>query len=162
MTYRLFEEKHHASIYQRYRFVPPEEIREIILHYLERKVSQAKVVLLFGTGQNSHLLAPHFQEVVGIDISECQLEARAVAGFNITYRKGTAEELPFPDASGDLLTAASAAHWFDQQRFLLEAGRVLKPCGCMALLGFADNFRLHYECLFIQTFFIKIFYFTFI
>lgn len=61
-----------------------------------------------------------------------------------TYRKGTAEELPFPDGSVDLLTAASAAHWFDQQRFLLEAGRVLKPCGCMALLGFADNFRLHY------------------
>jgi hypothetical protein len=46
MTYRLFEEKDHASIYQRYRFVPPEEIRDIILHYLERKVSQAKVVLL--------------------------------------------------------------------------------------------------------------------
>ncbi|CAB1328604.1 unnamed protein product [Coregonus sp. 'balchen'] len=114
MTYRLFEGKHHASIYQRYRFVPPEEIRDIILHYLERK--------------NSRLLAPHFQEVVGIDISE----------------KGTAEELPFPDGSVDLLTASSAAHWFDQQSFLLEAGRVLKPCGCLALLDFADNFRLHY------------------
>jgi hypothetical protein len=34
----MFEEKHHASIYQRYRFVPPGEIRDIILHYLERKV----------------------------------------------------------------------------------------------------------------------------
>ncbi|XP_024270915.2 putative methyltransferase DDB_G0268948 [Oncorhynchus tshawytscha] len=149
MTYRLFEEKHHASIYQRYRFVPPEEIRDIILHYLERKKVQPHALAVdlgCGTGQNSRLMAPHFQEVVGIDISECQLEeARAVAGFNnITYRKGTAEELPFPDASVDLLTAASAAHWFDQQRFLLEAGRVLKPCGCMALLGFADNFRLHY------------------
>ncbi|XP_055734482.1 putative methyltransferase DDB_G0268948 [Salvelinus fontinalis] len=149
MTHRLFEEKHHASIYQRYRFVPPEEIRDIILHYLERKKVQPHALAVdlgCGTGQNSRLLAPHFQEVVGIDISECQLEeARAVAGFNnITYRKGTAEELPFPDGSVDLLTAASAAHWFDQKRLLLEAGRVLKPCGCMALLGFTDNFRLHY------------------
>ncbi|CDQ77462.1 unnamed protein product [Oncorhynchus mykiss] len=149
MTCRMFEEKHHAAIYQTYRFVPPEEIRYIILHYLERKKVQPHALAVdlgCGTGQNSRLMAPHFQEVVGIDISECQLEeARAVAGFNnITYRKGTAEELPFPDASVDLLTAASAAHWFDQQRFLLEAVRVLKPCGCMALLGFADNFRLHY------------------
>lgn len=41
-----------------------------------------------GTGQNSRLLAPHFEEVVGMDISETQLnEARVVPGYsNITYR----------------------------------------------------------------------------
>lgn len=49
MTHRLFEEKHHASIYQRYRFVPPEEIRDIILQYLERKVCQEKIILLLQT-----------------------------------------------------------------------------------------------------------------
>ena len=58
--------------------------------------------------------------------------------------KGTAEELPFPDSSVDLLTAASAAHWFDQARFLVEAARVLKPGGCMALLGYTDSFSLRY------------------
>lgn len=63
-----------------------------------------------------------------------------------TCRKGTAEELPFPDGSVDLITAASAAHWFDQSRFLAEASRVLKPRGCMALLSFSDtNTRLHYQ-----------------
>lgn len=63
-----------------------------------------------------------------------------------TCRKGVAEVLPFPDGSVDLLTAASAAHWFDQSRFLVEASRVLKPRGCMALLGFSDsNTRLHYQ-----------------
>ncbi|XP_049450603.1 putative methyltransferase DDB_G0268948 isoform X4 [Epinephelus fuscoguttatus] len=94
-----------------------------------------------GTGQNARLLAPHFQQVVGIDVSECQLEeARAVPGYpNITYRQGVAEELPFPDGSVDLLTAASAAHWFDRLRFLAEASRVLKPRGCLALLGFSDT-----------------------
>lgn len=41
-----------------------------------------------GTGQNTRLLAPHFQKVVGIDVSECQVEeARGVPGFaNVTYR----------------------------------------------------------------------------
>ncbi|XP_070771276.1 putative methyltransferase DDB_G0268948 [Enoplosus armatus] len=151
MTYRLFEGKDHASVYQKYRFTPPDEAKNIILQYLEKKKGQPHelaVDLGCGTGQNSRLLAPHFQEVVGIDISECQLEeARTVPGYpNVTYRKGVAEELPFPDGSVDLLTAASAAHWFDQSRFLAEASRVLKPWGCMALLGFSDsNTRLHYQ-----------------
>lgn len=39
MTYQLFEEKHHASIYQKYRFTPPDEVKNIILQYLDKKVS---------------------------------------------------------------------------------------------------------------------------
>ncbi|TKS67601.1 putative methyltransferase [Collichthys lucidus] len=125
MTFRLFEGKDHASIYHKYRLTPPEEVKNIILQYVDKKKGRPHVLAVdlgCGTGQNSQVLAPHFQEVVGIDISECQLAvARAVPGYpNITYRKGTAEDLPFPDGSVDLLTAASAAHWFDQSRFLTE------------------------------------------
>lgn len=54
--------------------------------------------------------------------------------------------LPFADGSVDLLTAASAAHWFDPPRFLAEASRVLKPRGCIALLGYSDHgTRIHYQ-----------------
>nr|XP_046260577.1 putative methyltransferase DDB_G0268948 [Scatophagus argus] len=151
MAYRLFEGKDHASIYQKYRFMPPDELKNIIIQYLDKKKGQPHVLAVdlgCGTGQNARLLAPHFKEVVGMDISESQLEeARAVPGYpNIKYRMGKAEELPFPDGSVDLLTAASAAHWFDQSRFLAEASRVLKPRGCVALLGFSDrNTKLHYQ-----------------
>ncbi|XP_029967959.1 putative methyltransferase DDB_G0268948 [Salarias fasciatus] len=151
MTYRLFEGKDHASVYQKYRLTPPEELKDIIIQYLDKRRGQPHelaVDLGCGTGQNSRLLAPHFREVVGIDVSENQLEvARATPGFpNITYREGTAEELPFPDGSVDLLTAAAAAHWFNRSRFLAEASRVLKPGGCMALLGFTDtNTRFCYK-----------------
>ncbi|CAL8341506.1 unnamed protein product [Boreogadus saida] len=145
MSYRLFEGKDHASIYQKYRFVPPEEVKVLILQYLEEKRGGQPLGLAVdlgcGTGQLSRLLAPHFQELVGLDISEGQLEeARAGLGYpNVTYRLGTAEELPFTDGSVDLLAAASAAHWFQQQRFLTETQRVLKPGGCIALLGFGDD-----------------------
>ncbi|KAF7709991.1 hypothetical protein HF521_016841 [Silurus meridionalis] len=149
MAHRLFEEKHHASIYQKYRIIPPDTVLQLILDYLNKKKGpphELAVDLGCGTGQNTRLLAPHFQKVVGIDVSECQVEeARAVPGFaNVTYRSGPAEELPFPNGSVDLLTAASAAHWFDAEHFLKEAARVLKPHGCIALLGYTDEFSLYY------------------
>lgn len=150
MTERLFEEKQHASLYQKYRFGPPDELKELILHYLDEKKGkphQLAVDLGCGTGQTSRPLTGYFEQVVGIDVSESQLEqARAVPGFpNLSYRVGTAEELPFPDGSVDLLTAASAAHWFDAERFIKEATRVLKPRGCLALFGYGDNMKIHYE-----------------
>lgn len=40
MAHRLFEEKHHASIYQKYRIVPPDRVLELILEYLNKKVGQ--------------------------------------------------------------------------------------------------------------------------
>uniref|UniRef100_A0A673ABK4 Zgc:162396 n=1 Tax=Sphaeramia orbicularis TaxID=375764 RepID=A0A673ABK4_9TELE len=144
MAYRLFEGKDHAAVYQKYRMTPPDQLKNIILEYLDQKKGRPHVLAVdvgCGTGQNCRLMAPHFHNVVGIDISECQLEeAKAEPGHpNITYRRGAAEELPFADASVDLITAASAAHWFDQSRFLDEVSRVLKPRGCVALLGFCDD-----------------------
>lgn len=61
-------------------------------------------------------------------------------------RVGKAEELPLPDGCVDLLTVATAVHWFDQSKFLAEASRVLKPGGCMALVDFQlSTMRLHYH-----------------
>lgn len=65
--------------------------------------------------------------------------------LSLIDRVGTAEELPFPDGSVDLLTAASAAHWFDAERFIKEAVRVLKPRGCLALFGYGDNMKMYHE-----------------
>lgn len=66
--------------------------------------------------------------------------------FGYSIRKGIAEVLPFPNASVDLLTASSAAHWFDQSKFQAEANRVLKPRGCIALVDYTfANTRLHYK-----------------
>lgn len=36
----MFEGKEHASIYQMYRFTPPDEVKNIILQYLDKKVWQ--------------------------------------------------------------------------------------------------------------------------
>uniref|UniRef100_A0A674P8X2 Zgc:162396 n=1 Tax=Takifugu rubripes TaxID=31033 RepID=A0A674P8X2_TAKRU len=151
MTCQVFVGEDISSNYQKYRFRAPDEVRDTILQFLGYKVGQSPHVLAVdlgcGTGQTTRLLAPHFQ-VVGIDVSETQLEqARAVLSCpNITYRKGTAEDLPFPDGSVDLITASSAAHYFDESKFMAEANRVLKPGGCIALMDYSSQkTRLHYQ-----------------
>lgn len=48
------------------------------------------------------------------------------------YRAGPAEELPFPDASVQLVTACAAFHWFHADRFFKEVKRVLSPNGVLA------------------------------
>lgn len=43
MAYRMFEGKDHASMYQKYRFTPPDELKNIILQYLDKKVRNDKM-----------------------------------------------------------------------------------------------------------------------
>ena len=47
---------------------------------------------------------------------------------------GTAEAIPLPDASVDVVTVAQAFHWFDARAALAEIARVLTPGGGLALL----------------------------
>lgn len=55
-----------------------------------------------------------------------------------------AEELPFEDASVDVLTSFTAAHWFDIEKFMREANRVLKPGGCVALSTYTVDMSVRY------------------
>lgn len=100
-----------------------------------------------GSGQGTVLLAPYFTEVVGTDISPAQLDIARANQYcpNVSYRQSPAEELPLKAGTVDLVTAMTAAHWFDHPRFLKEADRVLKPGGCLALLSYAMDMDLEYE-----------------
>lgn len=59
-------------------------------------------------------------------------------------RQSTAEKLPVPVGEVDLVTAMTAAHWFDRPKFLVEADRVLRPGGCLALLSYTLDMELEY------------------
>ena len=48
--------------------------------------------------------------------------------------EGTAESIPLPDASVDVVTVAQAFHWFDAPLALAEIARVLRPGGGLAIL----------------------------
>lgn len=78
-----------------------------------------------GTGQSTRAVAAIAKRVIGIDQStEMLAEAETVAG--VEYQQGSAESLPFPDASFDLVTVGLALHWLNVEQFLHEARRVMR------------------------------------
>ncbi|MBL9209900.1 MAG: methyltransferase domain-containing protein [Opitutaceae bacterium] len=85
-----------------------------------------------GTGHSSIALLPYAGAVVGIDPSSEMLK-QAERHPRIEYRKGYAEALPVRAGEFDLVSVSSAYHWFDQERFVAEAARVLRPGGWLVL-----------------------------
>jgi ubiquinone/menaquinone biosynthesis C-methylase UbiE len=88
-----------------------------------------------GTGNTALAIAPHVSSVIGLDMAVKMLEqgqkrALEEGHTNASFLEGSAEDLPFPDASFTLVTSRHAPHHFrDVPKFLSEVARVLKPGG---------------------------------
>ncbi|XP_034533313.1 putative methyltransferase DDB_G0268948 isoform X1 [Notolabrus celidotus] len=149
MSVQLFEGKDHAAAYLQYRVAPHELISRIMSFMEKRTPNQFKLAadVGCGSGQGTILLAPFFTKVVGTDISQAQLEMAQTTSSppNVSYRQSPAEVLPFVSGEVDLVTAMTAAHWFNRMEFLLEADRVLRPGGCLALLSYTMDMELEYK-----------------
>lgn len=96
--------------------------------------------LATGGGHVARVFAPHVAEVVASDLTP-EILTHAAASFaeqglaNITTALVDAEEIPFPDASFDLVTCRIAPHHFPHpDRFVREAARVLAPGGRFVLI----------------------------
>jgi SAM-dependent methyltransferase len=93
-----------------------------------------------GAGQWSIRLAGRGARIVGLDYSEKQLEharsAMAAAGVEFPLVFASAEAVPFPDASFDLVFADHGANRFaDPYRWIPEAARLLRRGGLLAFSG---------------------------
>ena len=91
-----------------------------------------------GTGALARLVATRARSVLGTDPSEQMLEeARAIGGPDgLDFALGSAEEIDFPDASFDLVTAGQCWHWFDAPRAAAEVRRVLVDGGRLVIAHF--------------------------
>ncbi|EDX9486913.1 methyltransferase domain-containing protein [Salmonella enterica] len=103
--------------------------------------SQANVLDMgCGAGHARFVAAQHVNSVVAYDLSASMLEVVAGAAEerhlrNITLRQGYAEELPFEDASFEVVISRySAHHWHDVGQALREVHRVLKPGGVLIIM----------------------------
>jgi SAM-dependent methyltransferase len=108
---------------------------------LVRGQREARVLDLgCGAGHVSFTAAPHVREVVACDLSAEMISVVAAAAkerglTNIVTRESVAENLPFAEASFDLvLSRYSTHHWRDLDAGLREIARVLKPGGIVAIV----------------------------
>ncbi|KAG8432594.1 hypothetical protein GDO86_017009 [Hymenochirus boettgeri] len=150
MDTHIFQNKDFSAAYQKGMFLVSEKVNHLVLSYLEEKKGKPFELAIdagCGTGISTRMLAPYFQKVIGIDMSESQLsEARKMTSQkNIHYQISKAEKMPVDDSSVDLLHSALAAHWFDPEMFAQETARVLKPGGCLALQSASVVFEIRYN-----------------
>jgi SAM-dependent methyltransferase len=87
-----------------------------------------------GTGKLTRALVGLGHRVTAVEpLAEMRSELEAVLP-DVHAVAGSAEAMPVPDASADVVTSAQAFHWFDHDNALPEIARVLRPGGRIALV----------------------------
>lgn len=89
-----------------------------------------------GNGQAAQSLSEYFKKVYATDLSNEQI-SHAVQKENVQYKVEKAEHCSLENSSADLVTVATAIHWFNIPEFYKEVHRVLKPQGMLAVWGYA-------------------------
>ncbi|KAF5630245.1 trans-aconitate 3-methyltransferase [Fusarium tjaetaba] len=134
-----------ASDYAAGRLGYTDALIDFILNYHRSTYGKSGCVLDVGCGPGTatQKLAPHFHLAYGVDPGDNMIKTAIALGGKtrtgdpIVYRLSTAEDIDkikeVPYSSVDMITAATAAHWFDVPRFWAAAAKVLKPGGTVAI-----------------------------
>jgi SAM-dependent methyltransferase len=112
---------------------PPEAIRYLAKHL---SIDSASHVLELGagTGKLTRLLVPLGCHITAVEPVEGMRRKFASLLPEVFLMAGTAESLPLEAETVDVVLVATAFHWFDYAKALVEIHRVLKPGGWLGLL----------------------------
>ncbi len=87
-----------------------------------------------GTGKLTRQLCERGLDVIAVEPSPGMREQLAKGLPDVTVLDGTAEAIPLPDDSVDVVLVAQAWHWVDPARAVPETARVLAPGGRLGLI----------------------------
>ena len=145
MSIRLFESSDHAKYYVQFRPDYPDSVVRTMVEYYASNNTDTTVDSGHGTavdvgcgsGQSTYPLRQHFNKVIGIDVSEKQIEHAKKKYSDVEFKVGPGENLQFlENCSVNLITTAQAMHWMNHDAFYREVDRVLKPGGTLAVYGY--------------------------
>ena len=119
-----------AAVYERGRPPYPEEALDWLLPAGRPKVLD----LGAGTGKLTRQVRARGLEVTAVDPSEGMLAELRKVLPGVPALPGTAESIPVPDHSADVVLCAQAWHWVDPERAVPEVARVLSPGGRLGLI----------------------------
>jgi len=126
-----------AGDYVRYRPGYPAAVGELFRDRLGLGPDAVVVDVGSGTGKLTTLLLDQGWKVLAVEPNaEMRAAAEALLGGRPGFVSvdGRAEATTLAPASADLVTAAQALHWFDQDAARAEFRRILRPGGHVALL----------------------------
>jgi SAM-dependent methyltransferase len=87
-----------------------------------------------GTGKLTRSLVGLGHRVTAVEPLPAMIEQLRVAAPLATALQGSAEAIPLPDASADVVVCAQAFHWFEHGTALPEIARVLRPGGRLGIV----------------------------
>lgn len=106
-----------------------------------------------GTGHWLASLRPATGRLFGLDLSAGMLTQAQAREEQLSLARGTACQLPFPDACADLVICINAIHHYQRQRdFVFEARRLLRPGGALVVAG--TDPRAHRHRWYIYDYFV--------
>ena len=130
-----------ADAYVRGRPSYPQAIVEQLQEVGALKRGQTVVDVGVGTGLSAEPFLRSGYTVIGVEPNEPMRSAgdqqlREYVNKGGTYHSvaGTAEATTLLDDAADLVIAGQAFHWFDASRAAIEARRILRPGGWVALI----------------------------
>ena len=124
------------------RFIPTEQGRIRLEHYhryaavLDLVADKITLDIASGEGYGSSLMASVAKTVVGVDISDEAVAhaAQKYVNKNLRFQQGSAIDLPFADASFDVVVSfETIEHLAEQEQMVAELRRVLKPDGILII-----------------------------
>jgi ubiquinone/menaquinone biosynthesis C-methylase UbiE len=138
--------------YIKYRPSYPQQVVDCIVSECQIETGASVADIGSGTGIFSQLLLAADLQVFAVEPNESMRSAaeHLLSGdTNFTSIDGRSESTNLADASIDLITAAQAFHWFEDEATKLEFSRILKPGAHLALVWNQRNldqpFQQDYE-----------------
>ncbi len=119
-------------------------ISERLCEAVDLRAGQRVLDIATGSGNTALAAARRFCNVTGVDYTPAWLEAgrkRAAAeGLQVRFQEGDAEELPFPDASFDVVLSTLGVMFApDQEKAVSELLRVCRPGGTIGLANWTPE-----------------------
>jgi SAM-dependent methyltransferase len=125
----------HAAEYARYRPGYPPELFDYLNSITDNHHRAWDSAA--GNGQAALELAPFFNEIIATDASEKQI-INAIQHPKIKYRVAPSESSGIEPNSVNLITVATAIHWFQLEKFYAEVKRIMASGGILAVWNYGE------------------------
>ncbi|MEA4869557.1 MAG: class I SAM-dependent methyltransferase [Christensenella sp.] len=144
---------HRAEHYANGRLGYADGVSELLMHDI-LKPNDIVADIGSGTGIFARQMIEHGFNVFCVEPNEdmhVQAEKAFVGNPHFISVAASAEATTLGEHSTDVVTAASAFHWFDAERFQAECNRILKPGGILFVVfnarDYGDPFTLRQHAL---------------